>query len=56
MRKLVKKVYDSESKEEAQENLKNAVSFIDRITTKNILHKNTAARQKSKLTQYVNNL
>ena len=56
MRKLVNKVYESENKAEAEENLKEAVSYIDRITTKGILHKNTAARQKSKLTQYVNNL
>ena len=56
MRKLVNKVYDSENKQDAEENLKNAVSYIDRITTKGILHKNNAARQKSKLTQFVNNL
>lgn len=56
MRKLINKVYESENKADAEENLKNAISFIDRITTKGILHKNTAARQKSKLTQYVNNL
>lgn len=56
LRTLVNKVHTSSDKAEAEENLKNAVSFIDRITTKGILHKNTAARQKSKLTQYVNNL
>jgi len=56
LRTLVKKVQNTTDKAEAQENLKKAVSFIDRLTTKGILHKNTAARQKSKLTQYVNNL
>ena len=56
MRKLVNEVYDSENKADAEENLKNAVSYIDKVTTKGILHKNTAARQKSKLTHFVNNL
>jgi len=56
MRKLISKVYDSENKADAEENLKNAVSYIDKVTTKGILHKNTAARQKSKLTHFVNNL
>jgi small subunit ribosomal protein S20 len=56
MRKLVNEVYDSENKADAEENLKKAVSYIDKVTTKGILHKNTAARQKSKLTHYVNNL
>lgn len=56
LRTLTKQVYNSADKAEAQENLKKAVSFIDRLTTKGILHKNTAARQKSKLTTYVNNL
>jgi small subunit ribosomal protein S20 len=55
MRKLISKVYDSENKADAEENLKNAVSYIDKVTTKGILHKNTAARQKSKLTHFVNN-
>lgn len=56
MKNLVNNVYEASDKNEAEENLKKAVSFIDRLSTKGILHKNTAARQKSKLTQYVNNL
>jgi len=56
MRTLIKKVMSSENKEEAIVNLKDAVSLIDRLATKNILHPNTAARKKSQLTNYVNNL
>ncbi|NBC64503.1 MAG: 30S ribosomal protein S20 [Bacteroidetes bacterium] len=56
MKTLVRDVFETSDKEEAREKLKKAVSLIDRLTTKGILHKNTAARQKSKLTTYVNNL
>lgn len=56
MKNLVNSVYASNDKAEAEENLKKAVSYIDRITTKGILHKNNAARQKAKLTKFVNNL
>ena len=56
MKNLVNSVYEASDKAEAEENLKKAVSYIDRITTKGILHKNNAARQKAKLTKYVNNL
>lgn len=56
MRTLVKKVMSTENKEEAAAYLKDAVSLIDRLSTKNIIHPNTAARKKSQLTTYVNNL
>lgn len=56
LRTLTKQVFSTTDKKEAEENLKKAVGFIDRLSTKGILHKNTAARQKSKLTTYVNNL
>lgn len=56
MRTLIKKVMSTENKEEAATHLKDAVSLIDRLATKNIIHPNTAARKKSQLTTYVNNL
>lgn len=56
MRTLVRKVTTSTEKESAEKNLKEAVSFIDRLSVKGIIHKNTAARKKSKLTKFVNNL
>lgn len=56
MRTLTRKVLSSTDKEAAEKNLKEAVSLIDRLAVKGIIHKNTAARNKSKLTTYVNNL
>lgn len=56
MRTLVKKVLNETDKEKAQEYLKDATSFIDRLSVKGIIHKNNAARKKAKLTTHVNNL
>lgn len=42
--------------EEAQKALINAKSVIDKAASKGILHKNTAARKKSKLAAKVNSL
>jgi len=53
---LVKKVYSTEDKTQAETLLKSAVSTIDKETAKGRLHKNTAARKKSKLVKYVNTL
>jgi small subunit ribosomal protein S20 len=53
---LVKKVHGSENKDDAEKNLKEAVSYIDKNVTKGRLHKNTAARKKSSLTKFVNGL
>lgn len=56
MRTLIKKVMSETDKETAEKHLSEAVSFIDRNAVKGILHKNTAARKKSQLRRYVNNL
>ncbi len=56
MRTLIKKVTSETDKETAEKNLRDAVSYIDRLSTKGILHKNTAARKKAQLTKHVNNL
>ncbi|MCC5915382.1 MAG: 30S ribosomal protein S20 [Balneolaceae bacterium] len=56
MRTLNKKVLSSTDKETAEQNLKAAVSLIDKLTVKGILHKNTAARKKAALTRHVNSL
>lgn len=56
MRTLMKNVFASEDKESAEKNLKLAVSYIDKVTVKGILHKNTASRKKSQLTTFVNKL
>lgn len=56
MRTLIKSVYTSADKAQAEENLKKAVSFIDKMSLKGIIHANNAARKKAKLTKFVNNL
>ena len=53
---LAKKVHSIEKKDEAEVGLRKAVSTIDRNVSKGRLHKNTAARKKSKLVRYVNSL
>lgn len=56
MRTLIKKVYEISDKKEAEKALKDAVSYLDRMSVKGIIHKNNAARKKAQLTKYVNNL
>lgn len=56
MRTLIKKVYNATDKAQAEVYLKEAVSYIDRMSLKGIVHKNNAARKKSSLTRFVNNL
>ena len=55
MKTAIKKVMQS-NKDDAPQLLKKAVSTIDRVSGKGIIHKNRASNQKSKLTKYVNNL
>ena len=43
-------------KSDAPELLKKAISTIDRVATKGIIHNNNAARHKSKITKFVNSL
>ena len=56
MRTLIKNVLTSTDKKEAEKLLKEAVSYIDRMSVKGIVHINNAARRKAALTKYVNNL
>ena len=55
MRTAIKNVMTAEKKD-AYDLLTKAVSTIDRICTKGVIHRNNAARHKSKLTKYVNSL
>lgn len=52
----IKKVKSSENKETAAVALKEAQSVIDKLVTKGIIPKNTAANKKSKLTRHVNSM
>jgi len=54
----IKKVYDSikekAADEKINENINKAYSLIDKAVSKGVLHKNTAARKKSRLAGHVN--
>ena len=56
MRSLIKGVLNSTDRKEAETLLTEAVSYIDRMSVKGIIHINNAARRKSALTKHVNNL
>ena len=55
-RNLIKKLKDTTKKSEAAEMLPKITSLIDRLAKRNIIHKNKAANNKSKLTKFVNGL
>lgn len=44
----------TENKEDAQIKLRRALVVIDKAASKGVLHRNTAARQKSRLTKFFN--
>jgi len=50
---LVKKVYATEDKTQAEIYLKEAVATLDKQAVKGRIHKNNTARKKSALTKYV---
>ncbi len=56
MRTLVKRLQGEKDKEKATALLSQAKAILDRLATKNIIHKNKAANQKSALEKYVNSL
>ena len=53
---LVKKVYAAKEKDQAEVLLKEAVSTLDKQSTRGRIPKNNAARKKSALTKHVNKL
>ena len=55
MKTAIKNVLKADKKD-APELLKMAISAIDRVATKGIIHNNNAARHKSKISKHVNNL
>ena len=55
MKTTIKNVLQS-NKNEASEILKTAISTIDRVCGKGIIHKNRASHHKSKLNRYINSL
>ena len=55
-RTFIKRLRNTNDKSEAQELLKKVISMLDKLAKKNIIHKNKAANNKSKLTKMVNSL
>ena len=55
MRTAIKNVMAADKKD-AADLLTKAVSTIDRVCTKGVIHSNNASRHKSKLNKYVNSL
>jgi len=55
MRTAIKNVLTADKKD-ASDLLTKAISTIDRVCTKGVIHSNNAARHKSKLTKYVQSL
>jgi len=53
---VIKAVRSAKKKKEGEEALAQALPYLDKMASKNIIHKNKAANQKSKLTKYVNQL
>ncbi|MEX0890172.1 MAG: 30S ribosomal protein S20 [Balneolaceae bacterium] len=53
---LIKTVLAEQDKEKAEALLQTAISNLDRMSIKGIIHPNKAARKKSQLTQHVNSL
>jgi small subunit ribosomal protein S20 len=55
-RTFIKQLRNTTDKGEAEELLKKVSGMIDKLAKTNIIHKNKAAHNKSKLAQYVNSL
>ena len=56
MRTAIKNVLEIKDKSKVDDRLVNAISVIDKVKSKGIIHKNTASRQKSRITNYINSL
>jgi small subunit ribosomal protein S20 len=56
MRTMINRLKATSDPSEAGEQLNDVKAYIDRLTSKGILHRNTAAHKKSKLERHVNNL
>ena len=54
LKTALRKVKEAQNKESANEALTDAYSVIDKLVSKGVLPKNTAANKKSRLTKYVN--
>ena len=56
MRTLIKKVLAEKDAKQAAVFYKETVSFIDKMASRNLIHKNTAGRRKALITRHLNSL
>ncbi|NBC18297.1 MAG: 30S ribosomal protein S20 [Bacteroidetes bacterium] len=56
LRTMIKTLESTEEKAEAEALLDDVKAYVDRLTTKGIIHKNKGARYKSQLEKHVNAL
>ncbi|MEA3500356.1 MAG: 30S ribosomal protein S20 [Candidatus Marinimicrobia bacterium] len=56
MKTLVKNVSKAENKSEAESNLLKAISFVDKMAQKHVIHKNKASHIKSRMQKVVNEM
>jgi len=56
MRTMMKKLHASEDAQQASEMLNEVKSYLDKMASRNIIHKNKAAHYKSQLEKHVNAL
>jgi len=55
-RNAIKKLRETTKKKDAEKELPKVTSMLDKLSKRNIIHKNKAANLKSKLTKLVNDL
>ena len=56
MKTAIKNVLEITDKSKVDNKLNQAISIIDKVKAKGVIHKNTASRQKSRITSYINSL
>ena len=56
MRTMMKKLHATEDAQQASEMLNEVKSYLDKMASRNIIHKNKAAHYKSQLEKHVNSL
>lgn len=55
-KRAIKDLLATTDASQAQQKLPKVISLVDKMAKNNIIHKNTAARRKSKLARFVNKL
>ena len=56
LKKAVKELLECTSKDKAEEKIKPVFQILDRMSMRNVIHRNRAAHQKSKYSRFVNSL